>query len=99
MVKGWEGCLSVPNWRGFVPRHQWIEVAYYDRNNFEIIAYSYGPDDGSEYRRRIANDCDRFPANFTGLLLTTPQQWLEDKLDNLGHFPQNIPTIIDRAED
>ena len=42
---------------------------------------------------------DRFPANFTGLLLTTPQQWLEDKLDNLGHFPHNIPTIIDRAED
>jgi len=42
---------------------------------------------------------DRFPANFTGLLLTTPQQWLEDKLGNLGHFPQNIPTIIDRAED
>ncbi|GEA28228.1 peptide deformylase [Microcystis aeruginosa NIES-4325] len=24
MVKGWEGWLSVPNWRGFVPRHQWI---------------------------------------------------------------------------
>ncbi|MFM7278193.1 MAG: peptide deformylase, partial [Microcystis aeruginosa] len=36
MVKGWEGCLSVPNWRGFVPRHQWIEVAYYDRNGREI---------------------------------------------------------------
>jgi len=33
---GWEGCLSVPNWRGFVPRHQWIEVAYYDRNGREI---------------------------------------------------------------
>ncbi|MFM8308471.1 MAG: ATP-dependent DNA helicase, partial [Microcystis aeruginosa] len=42
---------------------------------------------------------DRFPANFTGLLLTTPQQWLEDKLGSLGHFPQNIATIIDRAED
>jgi ATP-dependent DNA helicase DinG len=42
---------------------------------------------------------DRFPANFTGLLLTTPQQWLKDRLGNLGHFPQNIPTIIDRAED
>jgi peptide deformylase len=36
MVKGWEGCLSVPNWRGFVPRHQWIEVAYCDRNGQEI---------------------------------------------------------------
>jgi peptide deformylase len=36
MVKGWEGCLSVPNWRGFVPRHQWIEVSYYGRNGREI---------------------------------------------------------------
>ena len=36
MVKGWEGCLSVPNLRGFVPRHQWIEVAYCDRKGREI---------------------------------------------------------------
>jgi peptide deformylase len=36
MVKGWEGCLSVPNLRGFVPRHQWIEVDYCDRNGREI---------------------------------------------------------------
>ena len=36
MVKGWEGCLSVTNLRGFVPRHQWIEVAYCDRNGREI---------------------------------------------------------------
>jgi peptide deformylase len=36
MVKGWEGCLSVPNLRGFVPRHQWIEVDYCDRKGREI---------------------------------------------------------------
>jgi peptide deformylase len=30
-VKGWEGCLSVPGWRGLVPRHQTIEVQYQDR--------------------------------------------------------------------
>jgi peptide deformylase len=35
-VKGWEGCLSVPNLRGFVPRHQWIEVEYLDRNGQHI---------------------------------------------------------------
>jgi peptide deformylase len=29
-VKGWEGCLSVPSLRGWVPRHQWIEVEYLD---------------------------------------------------------------------
>ena len=28
MVKDWEGCLSVPNLRGLVPRHREIEVTY-----------------------------------------------------------------------
>jgi predicted O-linked N-acetylglucosamine transferase (SPINDLY family) len=32
----------------------------HDRAGFEAFAYSYGPDDGSEYRRRIARDCDHF---------------------------------------
>ncbi len=31
MEKGWEGCLSVPSMRGFVPRHKEIAVTYYDR--------------------------------------------------------------------
>lgn len=34
--------------------------AYHDRAGFEIFAYSYGPDDGSPYRRRIAAEVDRF---------------------------------------
>lgn len=32
MVKGWEGCLSIPGIRGLVPRSQAIEVEYTDRN-------------------------------------------------------------------
>lgn len=28
--KGWEGCLSVPNMRGLVPRYTEITVSYYD---------------------------------------------------------------------
>ena len=32
IVKGWEGCLSIPGIRGFVPRTQAIEVEYTDRN-------------------------------------------------------------------
>jgi predicted O-linked N-acetylglucosamine transferase (SPINDLY family) len=32
----------------------------HDRNRFEVIAYSFGEDDGSEYRKRVARDCDRF---------------------------------------
>lgn len=31
-VKGWEGCLSVPGWRGLVPRYRAIEVEYRDRH-------------------------------------------------------------------
>jgi peptide deformylase len=30
-VKGWEGCLSIPDIRGLVPRYQTIEVEYTDR--------------------------------------------------------------------
>jgi peptide deformylase len=31
VVKGWEGCLSVPGIRGLVPRYQLVEVEYTDR--------------------------------------------------------------------
>ncbi|MEE4358637.1 MAG: tetratricopeptide repeat protein, partial [Desulfococcaceae bacterium] len=30
------------------------------REDFEIHCYSYGPDDGSYYRKKIEGDCDRF---------------------------------------
>jgi predicted O-linked N-acetylglucosamine transferase (SPINDLY family) len=32
----------------------------HDRARFEVHGYSLGPDDGSEYRQGIADDCDRF---------------------------------------
>jgi peptide deformylase len=32
VIKGWEGCLSVPGIRGLVPRYQTIEIEYTDRN-------------------------------------------------------------------
>jgi protein O-GlcNAc transferase len=32
----------------------------HDRRTFEIYAYSFGPDDGSSYRRQIATDCEHF---------------------------------------
>ncbi|MEC4893210.1 MAG: ATP-dependent DNA helicase [Oscillatoria sp. PMC 1051.18] len=37
--------------------------------------------------------------NFQGLILTTPQAWLSDRLENQKRFPQHIPTIIDRADE
>ncbi|HEY9616754.1 MAG TPA: helicase C-terminal domain-containing protein, partial [Microcoleaceae cyanobacterium] len=43
---------------------------------------------------------DRWPhANFQGLLLTTPQAWLSDRLFNQGRFPDGIPTIVDGTDD
>ena len=32
LIKGWEGCLSIPGIRGLVPRYQAIEVEYTDQN-------------------------------------------------------------------
>ncbi len=32
IVKGWEGCLSIPGIRGLVPRYQAIEVEYMSRD-------------------------------------------------------------------
>lgn len=32
VVKGWEGCLSIPAIRGYVPRYEAIEIEYTDRN-------------------------------------------------------------------
>ena len=32
----------------------------HDRDRFSVFAYSHGPDDCSDYRRRIAEDCDTF---------------------------------------
>jgi peptide deformylase len=30
-LKDWEGCLSVPGYRGLVPRHEHVDVSYLDR--------------------------------------------------------------------
>ncbi|MBT9317032.1 peptide deformylase [Leptothoe spongobia] len=39
LVYGWEGCLSVPGQRGFVPRYREIEVTYLDRHGQEHHQY------------------------------------------------------------
>lgn len=37
--------------------------------------------------------------DFRGLLVTTPQAWLRDRLHQRHRFPQNIPVFIDCADD
>lgn len=43
---------------------------------------------------------DRWPSSdFEGLLLTSPEAWLSDRLFNQGRFPNGIPTILDGVDD
>lgn len=43
---------------------------------------------------------DRFPSgDFDGLLLTTPETWLGDRLHSEGRFPDGVPTILDGVDD
>lgn len=43
---------------------------------------------------------DRFPSpDFQGLLLTTPDSWLSDRLYQQERFPPGIPTIFDGVDD
>jgi ATP-dependent DNA helicase DinG len=37
--------------------------------------------------------------DFQGLLLTSPQSWLSDRLEQQGRFPTGIPTILDGVDD
>jgi ATP-dependent DNA helicase DinG len=43
---------------------------------------------------------DRIPsADFQGLLLTTPEAWLSDRLYQQRRFPEGLPTIFDGVDD
>jgi ATP-dependent DNA helicase DinG len=43
---------------------------------------------------------DRWPSpDFQGLMLTSPQSWLSDRLMQQGRFPDTIPTIVDGVDD
>ncbi|HIK05461.1 MAG TPA: peptide deformylase [Trichormus sp. M33_DOE_039] len=69
VVKGWEGCLSVPGIRGLVPRYQAIQVEYTDRNGqlqkleltdfvARIFQHEYDHLDGIVFIDRIESSLD-----------------------------------------
>jgi peptide deformylase len=69
VVKGWEGCLSVPGIRGLVPRYQAIAVEYMDRygqlqkqelTDFiaRIFQHEYDHLDGVVFVDRLENTLD-----------------------------------------
>ncbi len=43
MEDGWEGCLSVPDMRGVVPRHTAVRLEAYDRegNPIDVVAKEF----------------------------------------------------------
>jgi predicted O-linked N-acetylglucosamine transferase (SPINDLY family)/glycosyltransferase involved in cell wall biosynthesis len=51
--------------------------AHHDRGQFEIHVYSFGPDDSSTYRQRIARDCEKFH-DVSGLPLQDLNQRIRD---------------------
>ena len=43
---------------------------------------------------------DHWPdPGFRGLLLTSPQAWLADRLTTQSHFPDGVPTLLDGIDD
>lgn len=69
VVKGWEGCLSVPGIRGLVPRYQAVTVEYCDRNGqlqqqdltgfvARIFQHEYDHLNGIVFVDRVESDLD-----------------------------------------
>jgi peptide deformylase len=76
-LQDWEGCLSVPGLRGLVPRSQWVEVTYLDREGrsqhqrFEefvarIVQHELDHLEGNVFLDRVETSRD----------LMTEQEWL-----------------------
>lgn len=58
MVDGWEGCLSVPGFRGLVPRHRSVRVKALSRDGeaLELKAEGF-------FARIIQHECDHLDGN------------------------------------
>ncbi len=72
--------------------------AAHDKSRFEVIGYSYGPFDDSEYRRRIAAGCDAFVDVAALSFRATAQRIAADGIDILvdlkGHTGGGRPEIL-----
>ncbi len=55
----------------------------HDRNEFEILCYSYGRNDGSYFREKIRKDSDRFVDLLTRSHRDAAQQIFQDRVDIL----------------
>ena len=72
IVKGWEGCLSVPRLRGLVPRYKMITVEYLDR---------YGKLQQQELRDFVARIFQHELDHLNGILFIDRVEKSEDLVD------------------
>jgi len=70
----------------------------HDRSRFEVFAYSWGPEDGSECQRRIVAGCDSFQAIGSEGFRATAERMARDGIDILidlkGHGGGGRPEIL-----
>lgn len=72
--------------------------AAHDRSRFEVFAYSWSPEDGTEYQRRIVAGCDSFQAIGSEGFRATAERIARDGIDILvdlkGHTGGGRPEIL-----
>ncbi|MGI2903717.1 peptide deformylase [Tolypothrix sp. VBCCA 56010] len=95
IVKGWEGCLSIPGIRGLVPRYQAIEVEYTDRNaklqkqeftDFvaRIFQHEYDHFEGIVFLDRLESTLDIMTENeYQQRIVSTNNDDINEKSENL----------------
>jgi predicted O-linked N-acetylglucosamine transferase (SPINDLY family) len=70
----------------------------HDRSRFEVVAYSFGADDGSEQRRRLAAAFDRFVDAHAEPYRAVAQRIADDRIDILvdlrGHTDGSRPDVF-----
>lgn len=77
-----------PNFRNHPTAHLMVRLfGLHDRSRFEIFTYTWGPDDGSDYRRRIAADSDHFVDLSDDSYLESAQRIADD----------GVHILVDRA--
>ena len=70
----------------------------HDRSRFEVFAYSWSPEDGTEYQRRIVAGCDSFQPIGSESFRATAERIARDGIDILvdlkGHGGGGRPEIL-----
>jgi predicted O-linked N-acetylglucosamine transferase (SPINDLY family) len=70
----------------------------HDRDRFELFGYSFGHDDGSEYRRRIAAACAAFvdlrDASFRAAAERIAADGIDILVDLMGHTGRSRPEVF-----